>query len=156
MKEASSDQVFTLRAAREEDAGTIRQLVRIGQINPTGLNWERFTVVEVPDGRVIGCGQIKPHGDGSEELASLVVHPDWRGRGVARAIIEHFHRVHPGDLYLMCRAEMGAMYVKFGYRELSPDEMPRYFQRIMRLLGFLGRIGGEREGVLIMKREGDS
>lgn len=148
--------MFNLRPATEDDLSTIRHLVRIGQINPVGLNWQRFTVAETLEGRVIGCGQIKPHGDGSEELASIVVHPDWRDQGVARAIIEHFLAVHPGDLYLICRASMGPMYEKFDFHSLEVDEMPRYFRRIMRMLGFLESVRSDGEGVLIMKRSGDS
>ena len=40
-------------------------------------------------GEVIGCAQIKPHRDGSRELASLVVHPDYRGQGIARRMIQY-------------------------------------------------------------------
>ena len=148
--------MFNLRSATEDDLKTIRRLVRIGEINPVGLKWQRFTVAETPEGQVIGCGQIKSHGDGSDELASIVVHPDWRGQGVARAIIEHFLAAHSGDLYLMCRANMGPMYEKFGFQGLEVDEMPRYFRRIMCMLGFLDRVRSDGEGVLIMKRSGDS
>ena len=148
--------MFNLRPATEDDLSTIRHLVRIGEINPVGLKWQRFTVAETPEGWVIGCGQIKPHRDGSDELASIVVDPDWRGRGVARAIIEHFLAVHSGDLYLMCRENMGPMYEKFDFQALEVDEMPRYFRRIMRMLGFLDRVRSDGEGVLIMKRSGDS
>jgi N-acetylglutamate synthase-like GNAT family acetyltransferase len=148
--------MFTLRPATEEDLPTIRWLVNIGQINPTGLDWRRFTVVETPEGQVIGCGQIKPHGDGSYELASIVAHPDWRGQGVARAIIQHLSAAHPGDLYLMCRANMGPLYEKFDFHAIEVDGMPRYFRRIMRMLGFLDRVRSDGERVLIMKRVGDA
>jgi N-acetylglutamate synthase-like GNAT family acetyltransferase len=146
--------MFTLRPATEEDAPIIRQLVRIGQINPTGLRSQRFVVAESDKGQVIGCGQVKPHGDGSDELASLVVHPDWRGQGVARAIIEHFIGDYDGDLYLMCRENLGPLYEKFGFQSVPQDEMPRYFQRIMRMLGLLDRVMSDGERVLIMKRAG--
>jgi len=148
--------MFNLRPATEDDSKTIRQLVHIGQINPTGLDWRRFTVAESPQGQVIGCGQIKSHRDDSDELASIVVHPDWRGQGVARRIIEHILATHSGDLYLMCRAKMGPMYEKFYFHPIEVDEMPRYFRRIMRMLGFLDRVRSDGEGVLIMKRSGDS
>jgi N-acetylglutamate synthase-like GNAT family acetyltransferase len=146
--------MFQLRPANEEDAATIRKLVRIGQINPTGLNWERFMVAEDGDGQVIGCCQVKPHRDGSNELASLVVHSDWRGHGIARALIEHFLSAYEGDLYLMCRSNMGPMYEKFGFQTVPRDELPRYFQRIMRLMGVFEIMRSDGEGGLIMKRAG--
>ena len=148
--------MFTLRPATEDDARVIRQLVRIGQINPTGLKWQRFVVAESAQGQVIGCGQVKPHGDGSDELASIVVLPDWRGQGVARAIIEHFLAIYDGDLYLMCRANLGPLYEKFGFQSLTQEEMPRYFYRIMRMLGLLDRVMSDGERVLIMKRAGEA
>ena len=146
--------MFQLRPANEEDTATIRKLVRIGQINPTGLNWERFMVAEDGDGQVIGCCQVKPHRDGSNELASLVVHSDWRGQGIARALIEHFLSVYVGDLYLMCRSNLGPMYEKFGFQTVPRDELPRYFQRIMRLMGVFEIMRSDGEGGLIMKRAG--
>jgi N-acetylglutamate synthase-like GNAT family acetyltransferase len=148
--------MFKLRPATEDDAAVIRKLVRIGQINPTGLKWQRFIVAESPEGQVIGCGQVKSHGGGSDELASLVVHPDWRGQGIARAIIEHFSATHEGDIYLMCRSNLGPLYEKFGYKSVPPEEMPRYFQRIIRMLGLLDRVLSDGERVLIMKRARDT
>jgi len=57
---------------------------------------------------------------------------------------------------LMCRAKMGPMYEKFNFHPLEVEEMPRYFRRIMRMLGFLDRVRSDEEGILIMKRSGDS
>ena len=145
--------MFTLRPATADDAEAIRWLVHVGQINPTGLDWQRFMVAVSPAGEVIGCGQVKPHRDGSRELASLVVHPDWRGGGVARALIEHLLAVHPGNLYLMCRSVLGPFYEKFGFRIVQPAEMPKYFRRISRLAGVLDRLRSEGVSLLVMKRD---
>lgn len=144
--------MFILRRAGPGDQSAIRLLVRIGRINPTGLDWERFVVAVTEEGEVIGCGQIKPHRDGSYELASLVTHPKWRGKGVARALIEHLSASHEGDLYLMCRAELGPFYEKFGFRALQLEEMPRYFRRISRLAGILDVLSSEGTSLLVMKR----
>ena len=148
--------MYKLRPATEDDAALIRKLVRIGQINPTGLKWPRFMVAKTPGGQVIGCGQVKSHRDGSQELASLVVDPDWRGQGVARAIIEYFSATHEGDLYLMCRSSLGPLYEKFGYRSVPREDLPRYFQRIMRMMSLFERVRSDGEHVLIMKRAGDT
>jgi N-acetylglutamate synthase-like GNAT family acetyltransferase len=144
--------MFSLRPAAAGDAGAIRWLVHTGGINPTGLDWRRFVVAVTQDGEVIGCGQIKPHWDGSRELASLAVHPDWRGQGVARAIIERLLAAVPGELHLMCRANLGPLYRKFGFRALQPVEMPGYFRRISRLARLFERLSGQRVSLLVMRR----
>jgi len=144
--------LFSLRPATAEDDPAIRWLVRTGNINPTGLDWRRFVVAVNEQGEVIGCGQIKPHGDGSHELASLAIHPDWRGRGIARAIIEHLIAVHPATLHLICRAELGPLYEKFGFRTLELGEMPKYFRRIFRLGSLLSALS-DGGGLLVMRRD---
>lgn len=143
-----------LRPATESDSPIIRDLVHLGRINPTGLDWERFLLAESPQGVVVGCGQIKPHRDGSYELASIVVHPDWRGRGVARKIIEELLAGHSDDLYLMCRSELGSLYEKFGFYTIRQDEMPRYFRRISRLAGLFEGLARAGTSLLVMKRDG--
>lgn len=124
---------FTLRPATAADAPTIQALIRQAGINPTGLKWPRFILATAADGQIIGCGQIKPHADGSHELASLAVVPAWQGQGVARSLIEHLLTAHAGDLYLMCRAPLGPFYEKFGFQKLADHQMPPYFRRIKTL-----------------------
>ena len=138
---------FILRKATRSDAPAIRALIRAVQINPSGLDWRRFLVAVDGDGRMIGCAQIKPHGDGSRELASLAVQPDWRGRGVARALVERLLEEAPRPLYLMCRAGLGPLYERFGFRAIGPEAMPRYFRRIHALFT---RLALGSQGLLIM------
>lgn len=150
--ELPATRMFSLRPANQSDAGAIRSLVLQGGINPTGLDWRRFIVAALPSGEVIGCGQIKPHRDGSFEMASIAVRPGWRGRGVARAIITRLLTSHTGELYLMCRSPLGPLYEKFGFRELQEEEMPRYFRRVSRVIRLAGALFREGERLLVMKR----
>jgi N-acetylglutamate synthase-like GNAT family acetyltransferase len=144
--------MFTLRPAVEEDLTAIRTLVKEGRINPTGLKWSRFVVAVSSEGDIVGCGQVKPHHDGSCELASLVVTAEWRGRGVAKAIIEYLVNAYSEDLYLMCRSSLGAFYKRFGFRALQATEMPAYFRRISRLASLMEVLRKEGETLLVMKR----
>ena len=144
--------MFTLRPGTASDVPFIRALVRAARINPTGLDWRRFVVAVTSEGEVIGCGQVKLHRDGSRELASLVVAPAWRGRGVARAIIEHLLATHPGELYLMCRSRLGPLYERFGFRAIDEAEMPKYFRRVSRLARLVEVLRKEGETLWVMRR----
>lgn len=143
---------YSLRAATAGDATAIRSLIYAAHNNPTGLDWRRFVVAVSADGEVIGCGQIKPHKDGSRELASIAVIPVWRGNGVARLIIEHLVAASPGLLYLTCRAGLGSLYEKFGFRSVGEGEMTPYFRRLSHMAKLVGFIGLETEGMLVMLR----
>jgi N-acetylglutamate synthase-like GNAT family acetyltransferase len=140
-----------LRPARPKDFPAIRRLVRQGKINPFGLQWSRFWVVADADGRVIACGQIKPHRDGSRELASIVVDPGERGRGLARMVIEHLLKETQGTLYLTCRRSMGKMYEKFGFQAVEPSEMPPSLRSLSRLVNCLYKLKIAPETMLVMR-----
>jgi amino-acid N-acetyltransferase len=142
----------TLRAATKADRREIRNLVWGARLNPMGLDWRRFVVAVNPAGEVIACVQIKPHRDGSQELASLVVSPDYRGRGIARYILERLMQDHGGELYLMCRASLGEFYRKFGFEVVTENTMPPYFSRISKLASLLGLFRDQEESLVIMKR----
>jgi len=144
--------MFTLRPAISADAAFIRDLVNAARINPTGLDWQRFVVAISPDGEIIGCGQVKSHKDGSSELASIVVVPDWRGNYVASAIIEHLMAAHPGSLYLTCRAGLGMFYEKFGFQVVDESGMTPYFRRLSRLVKAIGFVALGSERMLVMLR----
>jgi amino-acid N-acetyltransferase len=122
-------------------------------INPTGLDWKRFAVVVNERDEIIACGQIKPHGEGIQELASIAVRPEYRGQGFARMVIEALLTASPRPLYLMCRSSMGSLYEKFGFRALDDDGMPRYFQRIKKLAGLADALMRTGESLLVMKLE---
>ena len=141
----------TIRPAHETEATSIRGLIHSVGINPLGLDWKRFVVAVNDRDEMIGCGQIKPHGGDILELASIAVYPEYREKGVARAIIEHLLNNSPRPLYLMCESSLGALYEKFGFEAISYDDMPRYFQRISKLAGLATTLAHREERLLIMK-----
>ena len=145
---------FELHPARPEDFPAIRGLIRDVRINPLGLDWQHFIIAVDSAGRLIGCGQLKPHQDGSLELASIAVIPERRGQGIASAIIRSLIQSHPGSLYLTCRASLGNFYQRFGFRRLPPEEMPAYFRRIARMVRIARALKLLPGDLLVMKRDG--
>jgi N-acetylglutamate synthase-like GNAT family acetyltransferase len=144
---------YLIRNAGEADARGIKQLIDLVGINPTGLDWRRFIGAFSPEGSLVGCGQVKPHGREILELASIAVHPDHRGRGIARAIIEKLLMGASRPLYLMCMEHNGPIYRKFGFRILEPEEMPRYYRRIHVLFQTADIFVKTRKRLLVMKLE---
>ena len=144
---------YEIRPALESEAGQIKDLIHEVGINPTGLDWRRFLVAVDGSGRVIGCGQMKPHGGGILELASIAVLTTHRGKGIARKIIEVLLAENPRPLYLMCIEHNGPMYEKFGFRSIDYDEMPRYFQRMKKLFDVAKTVRRVDEDLLVMKLE---
>jgi len=142
---------YTLRPARESESGQIKELIHLTGINPMGLDWKRFVVAVNDRDEMVGCGQLKPHGAEILELASLAVYPEYRGKGVARAILEHLLANSPRPLYLMCESSLGPLYEKFRFRNISYEEMPHYFQRISKLAGLATTLLQRDKRLLIMK-----
>jgi len=104
------------------------------------------------EGNLLGCGQIKPHADGSRELASIAVQEQVRGQGVARAVIEAlFDLVPERPLYLMCRTRLRSFYVKWGFHAIVKEEMPPYFRNISRIERIFNSKGQPEDRLLVMR-----
>ncbi len=131
------DNQVTLRPARREDASTIRQMVNQARLFPFALAWQRFWLAVEESGEIVGCVQIKPHGDGTREMASLVVTPGQQGKGIARTLIQMVQANNPAPLYLTCRGALQPFYQKFGFQTLARADLPPYFGRLRRLFEIL-------------------
>ena len=142
---------FVLRDATAEDFPAIRQLIHEVGINPMGLDWRRFVVAVDADKRLLGCGQLKPHGEDVLELASIAVISERRQQGIARAIIEQLLSRASRPLYLICRSPLGPFYERWGFRTLDLPEMPAYFRRLARLARAFAPLMGEGGGMLVME-----
>ena len=106
-----------------------------------GLKWQRFLVALDEAENVIGCGQVKPHRDGSQELASIAVVRKWRNQGIARAIIQELVYLHPLPLWLTCISRLVPFYEQFGFVEVAEtQQMPSYFRWSVRLFAIYAKL----------------
>jgi len=146
---------WTIRRATEADQPTIRRLIAQARINRMSLNWPNFVVAqddESEGGAIVGVGQVKPHSDGSRELASIAVIPARQGQGIGSAIIGTLlARELRAVLHLTCRRELQGYYERFGFRTLAPSEFPPYFRRIVPLVNVAVRLFGTQ--IIVMRRQ---
>jgi N-acetylglutamate synthase-like GNAT family acetyltransferase len=147
--------MFTLRSATAAEFPDIRKLIWQVGINPIGLDWRRFLLAVDEEGRLLGCGQIKPHKGSIRELASIAVVPEARGLGIARAIITHLMQAEQPPLYLTCQPTLQTLYTRFGYHTLDLAEYPAYFRRLDRLARFLLSFRGNHESFSLMRWDGE-
>jgi N-acetylglutamate synthase-like GNAT family acetyltransferase len=136
MSEKPSLADMIIRPAVAEDQVMIKQIIHEAQINPNNLDWPRFVVAQA-NGKIVGVGQVKPHKDGSRELASIAVIPDFQRRGIASRIIETLLAREQEPLYLMCEAKNEKLYQRFGFRRIEPPEMPGDLKRNYRFARLL-------------------
>jgi len=145
-----------LRAATEDDTAAIKALIRAVNINPMGIKWQRFVVAVDENGRLLGCGQIKPHRDGSWELASIAVQPDYQNHGIARALITHLCHNHEGPLWLTCVSSLTPFYEKYGFvEETAVSHMPPYFRNARRFFHLYQKLTHTPEHLAVMKKPGN-
>ncbi len=144
------DDRWQLRQATEQDFPAIKRLIRRVRINPWALDWRRFLVVVDSDDQLVGCGQLKRHSRSVIELASIAVEDTHRGQGIARLLIETLLARAPRPVYLTARSGLRSLYVKWGFEEVKPDEMPTYYQRLSRAMALLTPFFGDGEYLLVM------
>jgi len=83
-------------------------VVRHEQTLAAWLNSESYVYIE--DEQVVGCARAITDGHVSLYLCELITHRNYRGRGIAKALIEHIHQ-----LYTTTRMELLATNDSKGY-----------------------------------------
>jgi N-acetylglutamate synthase-like GNAT family acetyltransferase len=145
---------FSIQPATKEHQPVIKALIHEAGINPMGIKWTRFMVALDNGGDLIGCGQVKPHRDGSRELASIAVAREWRNRGVARAIIKELTKQYPLPLWLTCMSRLVPFYEQFGFVEVRErQEMTPYFRRIMWIFPVFARLTSTQGYLAVMVKQ---
>jgi amino-acid N-acetyltransferase len=144
-----------IRPATAADQSTIRQIDRAARLNPLNLDWSNFLVAVEAD-QIIGIGQVKPHGDGSRELASIAVVPAWQGQGVGRQLIDALLAREPEPVYLICLEKMSGYYQRFGFHIVERPDLPPVLARFHRLGNLLSGLTSvptsRRQRVIAMKQ----
>jgi len=142
---------LTTRPATEADQPRILGLIKEVRLPRMNLRWPNFVVAEEA-GEMVGMGQVKSHGDGSRELASIAVVPARQGEGVGNAIIQALLAREPGVvLHLSCRRELEGYYERFGFKRLEPASYPPYFRLTTLLFSRISPLFGIH--LLVMRRE---
>ncbi|MEO7912318.1 MAG: GNAT family N-acetyltransferase [Roseiflexaceae bacterium] len=142
----------SIHTASEDDQYAITAIVRAARINPRDLDWQRFLLAQWGQD-IIGVGQVKPHPDGSRELASLAVVPEWQGNGVGGVLVRALLSRETGPLHLMCDDSREHYYERFGFKRLERRAMPPYFRRFMLIAPVLRLLSFNRLRLIVMGRE---
>jgi N-acetylglutamate synthase-like GNAT family acetyltransferase len=141
---------LTIRPATQADQETIRRLIKEANLNRMSLQWPNFVVAE-DGGEIVGIGQVKTHGDGSRELASIAVVPARQSQGIGGAVIKALLGREHGVVHLTCRRQLQGYYERFGFRRLAQAEFPIYFRRLIPIINMVARLFGIQ--ILVMRRD---
>lgn len=92
------------------------------------------------DGQIAGLRQVKPHRQGTREVASGLVLPEYRRQGISARLMREILAREKGPLYLMCDRQWATYYEQFGFEVVPPKDLPADFGREYRLGRFITRL----------------
>lgn len=146
----------TIRPATEADGPAIRALIREAQLNPRDLTWRRFLVAD-DGGTVVACAQVRVHGAGTRELASVAVRKGRRGEGIGDTISEAAIAREPvRPLYLFTAGPTIAYWQRFAFALVEGGDVPADMRgsfRVARfLVGLFSVLTLHRHRILLMRR----
>jgi N-acetylglutamate synthase-like GNAT family acetyltransferase len=107
-------------------------LIRQAKINPRNLDWQNFLVAE-ENGQVIGIRQVKVHAQGTREVASGFVLPEYRRKGVSARLMEELFARETGPLYTMIDEKWAPYYEQFGFQRVAMNQLPPDFHNEYRI-----------------------
>ncbi|HEX6639503.1 MAG TPA: GNAT family N-acetyltransferase, partial [Thermoanaerobaculia bacterium] len=116
-----------LRIATTNDAAWINERYASVHFQPSDLARELVVIAEI-DGVAAGIGRLVPAGDDACELGGMLVFEEFRGRGIARAIIDELLRHANGRaVYCIPFADLEPIYAAAGFVRLTSDAaLPAY------------------------------
>jgi GNAT superfamily N-acetyltransferase len=116
-----------LRIATIADSSCINAAYADVGFQPSDLSRDVMIVAEL-DGQHAGIGRLVPAGEEACELGGMLVFDAFRGRGVARAIIDELLRHADGrTVYCIPFADLEPIYEKAGFRKRERgEELPKH------------------------------
>lgn len=119
-----------LRRATAADANWINAAYEAIGFQRSDLDRELLVVAEV-DGERAGIGRLVPAGEEACELGGMLVFDAFRGRGVARALIDELlHHAGGRTVYCIPFADLEPVYAKAGFVTIAEDgALPEYVRR---------------------------
>src|SRR5919108_1875715 len=105
---------ISIRRALEADQTTIVSLIRQAKINLRNLHWQNFLVAE-ENGQVVGIRQVKVHSQGTREVASGFVLPEYRRQGISARLMNELLAREAGPLYTMVNQKWAPYYERFAF-----------------------------------------
>jgi len=123
---------LTIRPAQQEDQETIVSYVRQAKLNPRNLHWQNFLVAE-EDHKIIGIRQVKTHAQGTREVASGFVLPEYRRQGISARLMKELLARENAPLYTMVNEKRAPYYEQFGFRRIEVSQLPSDFLREYRI-----------------------
>src|SRR5687767_15893489 len=119
---------INIRPARQEDQQIIVSFIQQAKINPRNLHWQNFLIAEA-NGQIVGVRQVKVHAQGTREVASGFVLPEYRRQGISALLMKEILSREKGALYLMCAKRRKKYYEQFGFWDVKLANLPRDFCR---------------------------
>lgn len=110
-----------IRPAKVSDMRLIRRALWAERMNPLFVEERNFVTAREADGELVGVAQLRPLNgadDGPYELASLVVLPEHRGRGIGGVLVRECLGRAPSaaaNVYLLTLATRAGFYERFGF-----------------------------------------
>jgi amino-acid N-acetyltransferase len=123
---------ITIRPALQEDQETITSFIRQAKLNPRNLHWQNFLVAE-KDGEIVGIRQVKVYSQGTREVASGFVLPQYRRQGISAQLMKALLARVTGPLYTMVNEKRSAYYEQFGFRRVEVSQLPSDFRKEYRI-----------------------
>jgi len=121
-----------IRPARQEDQQTIVSFIQQARINPRHLHWQNFLIAE-ENGKVVGIRQVKVYADGSREVASGFVLPEYRRQRISAHLMNELLARETGPLYTMVNEKRAPYYERFGFRRVDIHQLPSDFRKEYRI-----------------------